>query len=205
MRAKPSCRIKLNNRAFTLYELLISLTLFLLVGSVVIGFISYVSRFNATNAEQTQLFKNITDVREEIDFWISAFDSSEYRLEIPDPKDLPLSVRGTGTLIVAKKLDGAESSEAYTISLDEKVQDGKTVTVAAFSYPITFNNYHDVPESGVIEIECPRIDKIFFYSQGDGQEDLPVYDELGSNARVLSFLCVARITDTVYGCDIIYS
>ena len=68
------------SRAFTLYELIISIVLFALVASLVITFITYMSAFSEKNSAATQRVREQLALRKEIDFWFSAFDAENYSL-----------------------------------------------------------------------------------------------------------------------------
>lgn len=58
------------SRAFTLYELIISIVLFALVASLVITFITYMSAFSEKNSAATQRVREQLALRKEIDFWV---------------------------------------------------------------------------------------------------------------------------------------
>ena len=70
------------SRAFTLYELVISIVLFALVASLVITFITYMSAFSEKNSASTQRVREQLALRKEIDFWFSAFDAENYTLSL---------------------------------------------------------------------------------------------------------------------------
>lgn len=56
------------SRAFTLYELIISIVLFALAASLVITFITYMSAFSEKNSASTQRVREQLALRKEIDF-----------------------------------------------------------------------------------------------------------------------------------------
>ena len=65
-----------SRRAFTLYELVVVIALFALVGGMVTSFIIFMSNYSNTGERQAQRVSELTELRAQTDAWFSYADSS---------------------------------------------------------------------------------------------------------------------------------
>lgn len=172
---------KHHKRAFTLYELVITVALFGLVAGLVLSFISSVDSYNEKNAIASKRVNQLLSVRREADFWFSVFDSPEY------------------TLFVGK--DGGmyalKEEERYEITLGESLdKDGNPVLTAVFTYPES--KYRE----SRTEIVCDCVSAVYFFDYSDFPDTSGYV--AGSGEKVLNFTFAARVTGKVYACDVVY-
>ena len=75
-------------RAFTLYELVVVIALFALVGGMVTSFIVFMGNYSRTSERQSQRVSELTQLLGELDTWFSFADSSQSALEFPEQGDV---------------------------------------------------------------------------------------------------------------------
>lgn len=73
--------MKRGKRGFTLYELILSIALFLLVAGLVIAFITFMQTFSQNNQRNAARARQVYAIRQEIDFWMAWFDDPAYTLQ----------------------------------------------------------------------------------------------------------------------------
>lgn len=65
-----------SRRAFTLYELVVVIALFALVGGMVTSFIVFMSNYSSNSERQAQRVSDLTEIRAQTDEWFSYADAS---------------------------------------------------------------------------------------------------------------------------------
>ena len=170
------------SRAFTLYELIISIVLFALVASLVITFITYMSAFSEKNSAATQRVREQLALRKEIDFWFSAFDAENYSLSV-EP-------RGDRLLLAEDKDTGTAYPVTREISADWE-------TLFVFRYPTTTVVGAELT---VNRVECSHITAVYFTAY----PEKPAYT-LGEGEKSLRFTVNTLVNPAIYACDIVYT
>lgn len=189
---------KTQKAAFTLVELVLTLGLFLLVASLVLSFITYMTKFNKENDKTAYLVKQTTALREESDLWFSAFDSREYSLQVFGNQPLETE---NGAKILARSSNSYGYYDVYLIlGLDKKTD--KLVQYCVFEYPPT-GNWHGKEE--IVNgrklrsesIECQNVWTVAFF---ENTEDWQFQE--GSLESAVRFGIRMRCVGKLYGCEI---
>ncbi len=170
------------SRAFTLYELVISIVLFALVASLVITFITYMSAFSEKNSASTQRVREQLALRKEIDFWFSAFDAENYTLSLE---------RDGNRLLLASD---RETGESYSVT-EEVSDDG--IKTFVFTYPSVTVVGEDVITG---RVKCSHISAVYFTVY----PEMPVFT-LGEGEKSLRFTINTIVKPAMYACDVVYS
>ena len=201
--------------AFTLYELVITMALFLFVAGLVLSFISFMSRFTARNDELGAVNEKLTDVRREIDFWLSYFDSDRYELELP--------AAGTGA-------DSAETGERVVLTAVTRAEEGSfgkryemrlaLLPVAGsgeeeifsyvliLSYPETAQRgevYESIEGGETVSSRQVRLGLDGIYAVRFSEPEPDREPAQIPEKQVLRFVCELPVTDRRFACEIIYA
>lgn len=167
-------------RAFTLYELMIAIALFSLVAGVVLTFVSFMGR-NVENSDYSVVRNSETlDIREELDFWFSAFDKQDYTF----------STDGTA-VVSATHTDGT----VYSVTLVTSVVDGNVVPQLRFSYPESIYHGETVGQFNYVYVDCSTVDYIVI-KPFDQQVDIV--------NKSLRFVIDCRVLQAQYLCMIVF-
>lgn len=212
------CTWKTDRRAFTLWELIITMGLFLLVAGLVISFITFMAKFTSNNAEQSERVAQLTDVRSEVDYWFSYYDTSEYEITVCDPiEDITqvdtdvLDQDGGVILAYAVQLfeDGSRGVFRYELRflLVPDPSGESTFTQKLFCvYPVsafrgtvtTVTQDNAEYEARVREISCSHIYSVQFYPYGDGTT------YIAQDRQYLRYLIQLPVTRREFACVLIY-
>ena len=167
-------------RAFTLYELMIAIALFALVAGVVLTFVSFMGR-NVENSDYSVVRNSETlDIREELDFWFSAFDKQDYTF----------STDGTA-VVSATHTDGT----VYSVTLVTSVVDGNVVPQLRFGYPESIYHGETVGQFNYVYVDCSTVDYIVI-KPFDQQVDIV--------SKSLRFVIDCRVLQAQYLCMIVF-
>jgi len=177
-------------KAFTLTELMIALTLFAVVVSLVVSFILYMSDFNRDNQKAVARAKEQSMLRQELDFWFSALDREEYTVHIASS----VSTLRDGEWIVWATEEGKDIRFGISRLFDEETG----ITAFTFRYPSYLSGTDSVLER---RVECEYVSAVYL-SQYGGVESL---DSLKAGEHALNFSIRTVVKPAVYLCDIIYS
>ena len=108
-----------SRRAFTLYELVVVIALFALVGGMVTSFIIFMSNYSNNSERQAQRVSDLTELRAQTDAWFSYADSS----------DSPVTLGGNAaaragdmSITVTQREDGCTFVFDYGTSESERTQ-----------------------------------------------------------------------------------
>lgn len=200
------------NKAFTLWELTITMGLFLLVAGLVISFIVFMSKFSDNNSLQSERVSQLTDIRREVDYWFSYYDSDKYKITLGEPVD-DINAEESGVVILAYAeevfQDGSLGTVQYVMRLElipDAESDDIFTHMLVCMYPasayhgeisvVTQNNAEI--ELCVNQVSCSRIYSVKLYDYDSGWS----YEE--ERAFSLRFLINLHVTDKEYACVISY-
>ena len=164
-------------RAFTLYELMIAIALFALVAGVVLTFVSFMGR-NVENSDYSVVRNSETlDIREELDFWFSAFDKQDYTF----------STDGTA-VVSAMHTDGT----VYSVTFVTSVVDGNVVPQLRFGYPESIYHGETVGQFNYVYVDCTTVSEIDIVAYPDSLANVSgsVRFEINCPVSQLQFLCL---------------
>lgn len=168
------------NKAFTLYELMIAIALFAIVAGLVLTFVSFMGR-NVENSDYSVVRNSETlDIREELDFWFSAFDKQDYTF----------STDGTA-VVSATHTDGT----VYSVTLVTSVVDGNVVPQLRFGYPESIYHGETVGQFNYVYVDCSTVDYIVI-KPFDQQVDIV--------SKSLRFVIDCRVLQAQYLCMIVF-
>jgi len=189
------------NKAFTLVELVISMSLFVLVAALVISFINFMGKNNARLADEATRNEQILSVRTEIDFWFSAFDNPNFTIN-----RLPIEDNEGG--IVCASATHKVSGKDYFIRFIPMRIDDQSIRVLQFTYP---SGNHGSPLQDAygnvlpnaynhVFFECNFISAIHFAAFPD--TPAPTVQD---NQKILQFSIDCHVSDLFFTCNIVYN
>lgn len=199
-----------NNKAFTLWELTITMGLFLLVAGLVITFITFMSDFTKKNTLQSERVSQLTDVRREVDYWFSYYDSAKYEVTVCDRRNAEET--GEALLAYAVELfeDGSHSAVRYEmrLALLPDTSDSSDIFVQTLVCVYPQNSFHGdgsvIVQNGaeisvrVENIRCTRVSSLCFYAFSDN------WQFQKEEGQYLRFLVQLPVTEREYACVILY-
>ena len=108
-----------SRRAFTLYELVVVIALFALVGGMVTSFIIFMSNYSNTGERQAQRVSDLTEIRAQTDAWFSYADSSGSPVTLGGNA---VASAGGMSIIVSQQEDGCTFVFDYGTTEEERTQ-----------------------------------------------------------------------------------
>ena len=135
-------------KAFTLYELLISMGLLVLISGMIFTFIASVSKLSKKNDAVNKLVSSQVNLRAEVDFWFSVFDQYDYEISFNE--------QDNDDLVIAKK-----EQEVYKIKTYYEMNNSSTLMIE-FQYPQS--SYYEpivtIPLFGIANVCVDHFDRI---------------------------------------------
>lgn len=110
-----------SRRAFTLYELVVVIALFALVGGMVTSFIIFMSNYSNTGERQAQRVSDLTEIRAQTDKWFSYADASGIAVTFGDGGNAAARA-GDMSITVTQQEDGCTFVFDYGTSESERTQ-----------------------------------------------------------------------------------
>ena len=108
-----------SRRAFTLYELVVVIALFALVGGMVTSFIIFMSNYSNTGERQAQRVSDLTELRAQTEAWFSYADSSGSPVTLGGNA---VASAGGMSITVSQQEDGCTFVFDYGTSESERTQ-----------------------------------------------------------------------------------
>ena len=109
-----------SRRAFTLYELVVVIALFALVGGMVTSFIIFMSNYSNTSERQAQRVSDLTEIRAQTDKWFSYADASGIAVTFGGGNFVASA--GDMSITVSQQEDGCTFVFDYGTSESERTQ-----------------------------------------------------------------------------------
>lgn len=168
------------NKAFTLYELMIAIALFAVVAGLVLTFVSFMSSYVDTGNQALEKNEQSLDIRQEIDFWFSAFDQQGWTFDTSS-EDVVISVS-----------DGVST---YDVRFVQSEVDGNLVSQLQFSYPK--GSFHGDEEGSFnyVRLDCSTVDYIVIK---------PFDQQVDVVNKSLRFVIDCRVLQAQYLCMIVF-
>lgn len=170
------------NRAFTLVEMLIAMTLLALVASAVVLFVTAMSRFSTGNNETIRRIRQEIDLREEFDMWFSLLDCPSTTF-----------TTGLGNTLVRAETPGG----SYSVRREgATLENGGTLL---FFYPEQIVGGVPAGET-VTEVEAADVRSIYFAREGES--GFPETD--AEEDDIFTFPIATHVNPAQYLCKVIF-
>lgn len=176
-------------RAFTLVELIIAMALFAIVAGLVISFITYISGFSAKTEAQSDRVSALAQIRSEVDYWFSAFDSADY--------EITTSSDGTVLVQAAPSGEAGASGAVYEIRFEK----GEKENTVVFTYPQEFGR-GNVTEESAGSAAVVRINA-YTYAGMRIEEQTSDYTAEVESEDSFRFTIYLRVSGRTFACEIL--
>lgn len=184
-----------SRRAFTLYELVITIGLFGLVAGLVISYISFMTDYSADTEALSERTARLTEIRREVDHWFSYYDTSGVSVTAaPEAED-------TGETVLAAASAGAVSYEIRLSLLPDTSGKDTFVQALLFFYPAdSGRGMVNADGRRVVRIDCADIKAMRILSAADWE-----FDDAADDGDALRFTVPMRVTGQLFACEIAYA
>lgn len=186
-----------SKKAFTLYELVISIALFLLVAALVIAFITFMENFDKTNQKNADRAKQLNVARQELDYWFSYFDSDDFELTF----NLADSV--------CAKATNKTTGENYFVQLQlVPDEDGEFERKLVFVYPLqgfAHGEEAQIFQDGAwrsvrrVQLDAAHVSRIRIVDY------TPPATHISESKEFLRFVVELPVSQRTFACDLFYA
>ena len=143
---------KCGERAFTLVELMVAMSLLAIVAVAVISFLVYLSAYSRTREAQSKELEELALLRAETDYWFSFFDA--------DGVDLTFAGEGANAtdFLVRAESEG----KVYRIFMQDDAQGSGLV----FTYPSSIGRGEDAGEYASVRLDVTAFERVCYEAYG---------------------------------------